>query len=227
VDKRDADPFPFVHNYFGTYEVYCTAGSIPSCTNTNTTTPGRGLGCYTLAVPQGYRDRTSADLNSTDINYAQHDYAFVDFGNCPWTTNDAFPGWQTGMLNANTTVAMADANAAGVTNMWGYPGVALGVTRVSQWWQDPAGGGNHKPNYQTAELWGMTGTAIVDSEASTQARYTIDSSGGQSGAAVWRVLNNVRRMIGIHRGQSDQSDKNWARRLDATVRNFGQSSTTW
>lgn len=229
VDGRDADPFPFVHNYFGTYEVYCTAGSIPSCTNTNTTTPGRALGCYTTAVPQGYKD-LSGEGAAANATIAAQDYAFIDFGNCPWSTNDPFPGWQTGTLNANTTVTQGEADDAGVSNLWGYPGSAGNppVFRYTAFWADPAGGGNDAIAYQEAEIWGMTGTSSMPASTSIQVYYDMDTTGGQSGSTNWRLISGVRRVMSVHRGISDSATRsNWGRRVDATVRNFGQASTTW
>lgn len=71
------------------------------------------------------------------------------------------------------------------------------------------------------QIWGigLTRGGTYITSPSYQLKHTIDTTGGQSGSAIYLFNNsNSRRLIGIHKGYS--SPTNHGRRWDSTVYNF-------
>lgn len=220
VDGRDTDPFPFTNSYMaGAYEVNCnnvpsgpTPPYTPNCTSTTTTfNPGSHIECYTRAISQSWKD---SNPNTPAVEF---DYGFLDFSSC-----GASPGDWLGFMGVQTLTKSQIESGEGYIS--GYPWMALNAVRTTLWWAPPS---DVQPAWQEAEIWGTSGPVTVNNSSDPILRYTMDASAGQSGAAVWRVLNGTRVVYGHHKGQPLGEPTNLGRRFDTGVRSFAILNTVY
>lgn len=226
VDGQDADPFPFTNGYMGSgaYEVNCNnvpagptahgsgSGSYsPNCTSSTTTSnPGSHIDCYQRAVSQEYKDAAGSPV--------AWDFAFLDFSGCAGR-----PGDWLGFIGAQT---LSEATIEAVDgNIWGFPGAVQtsgsAVSVYTQWWS------GSPPAFLEGEFWGASGSVTLTSSTDNVLRYTMDTSGGQSGASIWRNVSGARVIYGNHKGRESGTSNNWGRRFDSSVDNWARSYTAY
>lgn len=149
--------------------------------------------CYSVLIPAAYQTANGSPI--------QHDYAVIDFnGPCALFPGDT-AGWYATKFPEYTNTEIQQT-----FNIWGYPArVENGITQNCG---TPAVACNTR-------LWGSSGILSVGSPAYI-INHSIDTTGGQSGSAVWRFFDGQEYTVGMHKG-GNGSGINWARRIDATV----------
>ena len=159
---------------------------------------GVWTGCYWVTIPQGYADHESK----------KYDYAVVDFNtpNCSGTNDGVdvdHPGDSTGWLGAR--VAPNSEIKDRTAYVRGYPG--LGTC------------GNPARDCDV-RVWGDT-SASSENKTPTgdiTIKHKADTSGGQSGSAIYHYVDGGAYLIGMHRAGGNTY--NFARKYNSTVANF-------
>ena len=239
VDGRDIDPFPYTHHDLRAFQVRCHFKEGDWCELTSISQPGPNIDCYNPVVTQEWVDR----VNPGEPLPREWDFAFLDFG----TFCGGQPGNLLGWFNA-ATLSEADIEND-FAYMFGYPQEVQNVERYTQLWKrHPTQ--QHPRAFYEAEIWGMGGNdpncyspgtpahlgpgcrAWIGHPDLWELRYNLDDSDGQSGAGIWRWVNNVRTLYGVHHGEpitvaDGKGEWNLGRRFDATVYNFAVTRTAY
>lgn len=153
----------------------------------------------TIALEVGdYVTRTSCYVGTISTAYANgntdrsHDHAVVEF----YSPCGARPGYLTGWLG--TWAAANNYINDVMMYVYGYPGSNTDCPGNNCYWPS---------------IWGH-GSNQSGAINSTEMKYKIDTSGGQSGSGVYRTKDGYRYVVGIH----THGDANW---------NKGRRITSW
>ena len=156
----------------------------------NPTPFGSWLGCYVPVIRKGWQTKHSFT----------YDYAVVEFSNYYPGNCDLFPG-----------------NAAGWLGWWQWSADVITDGRPGYVYGYPA----EKAPYP--QIWGhgCKGSGCFDVDGSDEIEYfTIDTTGGQSGAAFYQKSSvGDRYVVGSHQGSFDPAIgplRNRARRIDGS-----------